>query len=161
MKQFTLRLLAFVLIIGGAVAVFWPVNFTRLFDANMQPLALSEVESYCVGFVGLTSSFKTDDKDVTACRTEYAVLGSVADVANAPRWFCTGLVSGGWDGTTEQCIDILDGNELWPLLNGGITAEWNDAHPRPSIPSQVIVDPGRSDNLRDDSTNRGNTIETP
>ena len=60
----------------------------------------------------------------------------------------------------DECIGLMDSQELWPLLEGGITWEWNPAHPRPSVPTQVLEDKVR-DNVRDSSENRGNIGEAP
>ena len=50
MKKFLTYTLAVMLVVGGAIAVNWPVNTWRLYDGNWQPLAMTEAESYCAGY---------------------------------------------------------------------------------------------------------------
>lgn len=142
------------LVVGGGLAAFWPSNHFRLYDANLQPLAMTEAEAYCVGEIGISSNFKTNDPDVKTCITE-SDKGTEPSIASTPRWFCEGLVTQ-WPGSVSDCIGILDGYDLWPLLEGGLTFEWSEAHPRPTNIQVIIEQPERAGER--DNSSRGSGI---
>lgn len=156
MRKFITGLAIFVLIVGGGITVFWPNNFWRLFDANMNPLALTQAEAYCTGLLGPDSRFKTHNPKVTECEVESGWDNTAPDVARSIAWFCEGIIDAKLPMSLGECIDVVDTNLLWPIQGGGLTATWNDAHPRPSVPDQVIIDPARSGERP--STNRGDSV---
>lgn len=145
MKKVGTYFLIFALVVGGGLAVFWPSNHFRIYDANLQPLAMTELEAVCTGEIGINSGFKPQDPDVKACREERVDdLTNEPNIARTEEWTCVGIIAGGWGGDMVQCLTILSSYDLWPLLEGGLTYEWNAAHPRPSSTESIIDNPTRS-----------------
>ncbi len=144
MKKLATWLAVLVIVIGGGLATFWPVDFFRVFDANQQPLVMTELESYCVAFVGMTSRFKTDDPEIARCMNALAERKDNLDpnIALAPNWMCDGVVASGFEGGHSLCLRILESNSLWMITTGGLTTEWNDAHPRPTAIAAGQLDSG-------------------
>lgn len=139
MKKLALWLGIVALVVGGGIAAFWPSNHFRLYDANLRPLAMTEAEAYCVGEIGATSQWKENDPDVIAC-VAASERETVPNITMTPAWFCSGVMITipGAFASVQECVDVVDGYELWPLLDGGITFEWNAAHPRPSNVQTII-----------------------
>lgn len=131
MKRYATYLAALLLVVGGGAAVFWPVNFWRLFDDNLQPLALTQAETYCAGLHGWQNGFALNDPDVTECEKTSGYDNTTPSVANAVMWGCQGIVAGGWPGQVSECSDIFERDQLWLVKGGGITWSWSDAWPRP------------------------------
>ncbi len=148
----TLAILA--LVIGGFLLAFSPNTHTRLYDANLRPLALTQAEAWCVGKVGIGSSFKENDPQVDECQAESA-LATEVDIARVPTWFCEGVVAGGWPYTADDCVGIIDGRSLWPLLHGGLTDQWNSGFPRPKAVGGGIVAPQRGADRGDSGRQEG------
>lgn len=142
MKRLLVGFIIVLLVVGGGLAVFWPINFWRLFDANMQPLALTEAEAFCVGLHGPETRWREHNPAVAQCITE-SDKGTVPNISQTPSWFCEGVRKAGLQISLLECISIVDSQQLWPLLEGGLTVEWNAAHPRPSVPEQVLETPSR------------------
>ncbi len=152
MKRLATWLAVVVIVIGGGIATFWPVDFFRLFDANQKPLVMTELESYCVAFVGMMSNFKTNDPEIARCMDALETRKDNIDhnVARAPTWMCDGVVAAGFTAGHNMCLNILESNSLWMITTGGLTTEWNDAHPRPTA---IIA--GQLDGKADRTKSRG------
>lgn len=149
MKKFLTWTAIVVLVIGGGILTFWPVDTWRLYDANQQPLVMTEAESYCAGVVGFANGFEERDPNVAACIKFQVASGekdnTVPDVGKAPMWMCDGVRAAGFAGGPWLCLDILEYNQLWMIVTGGLTTSWNDAHPRPTaIDSGNIQDAERA-----------------
>ena len=144
MKKLATWIAVFVIVMGGGLATFWPVDFFRLFDANQKPLVMTELESYCVAFVGMTSNFKTDNPEVGRCMGALVERKDNIDhnIALATTWMCDGVVAAGFEGGHRLCLNILESNSLWMITTGGLTTEWNDAHPRPTAIAAGQLDSG-------------------
>jgi hypothetical protein len=161
MKKILVWVALVLLVVGGAVAVVWPVEHWRLYDANQKPLALTERENYCAGLVGLETGFKEESDKALDCLETNTKDNTTPSIAKSTGWACDGILNGGWGGTHEFCLEIFEINEYWLLATGGLTFEWNDAHPRPkAIDEGVIVDDeptreNRSSGVVPDYTNTG------
>lgn len=144
MKKLAVWIAVLVISIGGGIATFWPSDFFRLFDANQQPLVMTELESYCVAFVGMTANFKADNPEVGRCMTALEDRKDNVDpnIALATTWMCDGVVAAGFEGGHRLCLGILESNSLWMITTGGLTTEWNDAHPRPTAIAAGQLDSG-------------------
>ena len=132
------------IVVAGGIATFYPVDFFRLFDANQKPLVMTELESYCVAFVGMTSNFKDNNPVVGRCMV--ALDGrkdnTEHNIALATNWMCDGVIAAGFQGGHGLCLRILESNSLWMITTGGLTQEWNDAHPRPTAIAAGQLDSG-------------------
>ena len=124
-----------ILVVGGGIATFWPVPTWRLYDANWQPLALTQAEAYCVGQVLAKNGYanKQDDSEVDACVTDSKLDNTLPDVGKAMKWGCDGIrsVDSSWSQT--ECLAAFDSYDMWLLLHGGYTWAWNDQNPRPNV----------------------------
>jgi hypothetical protein len=142
MKRLAALALSVLLVVGGGIAVFWPVNFWRLFDDNLRPLALTQAENYCAGLHGIQNRFAFNDPEVIACIASSTYDNESPSIADSVRWGCQGIVAGGWDdGTTNDCVSIFDRDQLWLVKDGGITYAWSDAYPRPVAVGDGIIAP--------------------
>jgi hypothetical protein len=159
MKRFLTFIAVVVLVVGGGIAAFRPNTHFRLYDANMRPLALTHAETYCTGYWGILNGFRDHDPDVIACQVDGKMDNLTPDVTLAVVRFCEGIRNAGWQGTVDDCINIVERDELWPLLDGGITMQWNSGHPRPTTDEGSIVVPNRGAG-RTGNGSRGN-IGTP
>lgn len=139
------------LIVGGGVAVFWPSNHFRMYDANLRPLAMTEQEAWCVGAKLSQPVTQSPQPGVAGCIAD-SDRDAEPNVAMVERWFCAG-VNASWGMPMSACLTALDSYGFWPLLEGGLTREWNDAWPRPSI-QEYTLDTGRRAGERD-TENRG------
>jgi hypothetical protein len=154
MKKILVRILAAVLVVGGLVAVLWPVDTWRLYDANWQPLAMTEAENYCAGKVLAENSFvnKKDDIIVDTC-VETSDRGNVASVGSSQAWFCQGIRS--VLPSFDDCLPVVQNYQIWGLQHGGYTLEWNDSNTYPQIVQYNITEAPRGDG-RDDGNRNDN-----
>jgi len=161
MKKLAAYVGALLLVVGGAVAAFWPINFWRLYDANLRPLALTHAENYCAGFHGFAAGFPEHDPAVTDCENSGPYDNVTPSVANSVQWACQGIVAGGWGGMVSDCELIFEQDQLWLVQGGGITRSWNDAWPRPRpiggsiVPMDDSRTGSRDGFSRDDTTRQG------
>jgi len=148
MKKFAAWFAVIVLVVGGGVATFWPIDFWRLFDANQRPLALTEAENWCAGNVGMANTrFKENDPAVLRCIEQSGRDNEHPSIANSVHWACLGIVQAGWDGIVLQCEDIFASNQMWMLLGGAFTNQWSDAYPRPvPLDEGVLEEPDTREN---------------
>ena len=149
MRKLLIRVGIIAFIVVGAMLVFWPTNFWRLYDANLRPLALTHAENYCVGFAGIQDGFQFDSAIVKTCMSETTLDDTEPSIANSIRWGCLGVVAGGWGGKAQDCEQIFEARQFWFVQGGGITDNWNDAHPRPQPIDEGVLDsdiPQRSEN---------------
>ena len=161
MKRVAAYAAALLVVVGGGVAVFWPLNFWRLFDANLRPLALTEAENYCTGFHGFQVGWAEHDKAVDECEREGTFDNATPSVANSVEWVCRGIVAGGWvGGTVSDCENIFERDQLWAIKGGGITWEWSDAWPRPVSIGGTLIPPSDSRTGERDGFSRGDTTSS-
>ncbi len=125
----------FILVVGGGIVTFWPVDTWRLYDANWQPLALTQAESYCAGKVLAENNYsnKANDKDVDVCVKESKFDNTVPNVGKALKWACEGIRSVDYSWTAADCIGTFDNYQFWLMQHGGYTWNWNDQNPRPNV----------------------------
>ena len=144
MKRFVTWLAMFAIVVGGGIATFWPVDFFRLYDANQQPLVMTELEAYCVAFVGIQRNWKEHEPEIPKCMVRLEGLKDDIehDIGPVPGYMCDGVIAGGFKGGVNLCIDILETNNLWMITTGGMTFQWNDAHPRPKAEALSDFDTG-------------------
>lgn len=121
------------LVVGGLIAILWPVENWRRYDANWRPLAMTEAEAWCSGNVSSTDSSVNQNPQpeaVAACIAQSDKDNTTPSIAHAVRWWCQGIVSKvPWN--VEDCVEVVESIQVWPLLHGGYTWEWNSANPRP------------------------------
>jgi hypothetical protein len=148
MKKFLTWAVIILIVVGGAIAVAWPVARWRLYDANLAPLAMTEAENYCSGFAGINNKFERNDPDVKKCEESTTRDNETPSIASSVKWACQGVIGGGWPGTLAACQSIFESNNLWLIKGGGLTFEWNDAHPRPKAIQEGVLEeePTRGEN---------------
>lgn len=133
MKRLLVKIAASLFVLGGAALVFWPINFWRLYDANWSPLALTYAEAYCTGYILGESGFTNKPSpDVAVCVENSDFDNETPSIGRAIHWGCEGLyVSVGFP--IPDCKKVFEDYEMWWLLDGGYTWEWDKAHPRPVV----------------------------
>jgi hypothetical protein len=142
---------AILLVVGGLVAVLWPVETWRMYDANWKPLAMTEAEAYCAGFVLGEGNFtnKENPEGMEVCYTSSKYDNTVPRIGVAVRRFCEGLFATvGYP--VGECENAVNGYDLWPLAVGGYTWEWNDSNPRPQIVQSDLGNAPRREGRNDD-----------
>ncbi len=155
MKRTLIKIGAVLFVIAGLVAVLWPVDNWRLYDANWKPLAMTEAEGYCAGYLLGDGGFNnTEDKEgMAACIAENEGLeNDTPSIGIVVKSFCNGLaVTAGLP--HNECMDITEGYDIWPLQYGGYTWEWNDTNARPEVVQSDISQAPRRDGRTDDIRN--------
>ena len=134
MKKLLGWTLVLALVVGGALAAFWPISGPaawRLYDENWRPLALTEAENWCAGSVGINDGFTEHNSTVLQCVEDTNLDNEFPSITNSIGWACQGIRDGGWGGSTVQCRKIFQNGELWLLVGGGMTSDWNDERSRP------------------------------
>lgn len=130
------------LVVGGAVAVMWPVETWRLYDENWQPLALTHAENHCAGeILGGNFENKTNDPRVDECVATSHLDNETPNVASSVGWFCEGIASATTSLGVADCVSQVESLDIWGLQHGGYTWEWNDANPRPVAAYEDIRSP--------------------
>lgn len=140
MRKFLLYFAGFALVVGGFIAVMWPVPNWRLYDANWRPLAMTQAESFCAGLLfGERMTNEQDHEWMVDCIANSS-YEHTPSVANSPAWGCQGLLStpygAGWP--LEDCLAAMEAAEVWWLLDGGYTMEWNSGNKRPEVAASNI-----------------------
>ena len=151
MKRIFIWIATILLVVGGFILAFWPVQTWRIYDAGWQPLALTHAESYCAGQVLAENGYtnQANDPRVDECVIESKKNNTTPNIGQAVRWVCDGMrkIDPGFG--LMNCMDILNNMNLWFLQHGGYTWSWNDAHPRPIVAYVNVRDAPRGE--RDDS----------
>lgn len=154
MKKILIKIGVIAFIIGGLVAVLWPVDTWRMYDANWQPLAMTESEAFCAGFLLGDSGFNNvqDEEGMQVCMERFDDKSDTPSVGIVISAFCDGLwVSAGFPKT--DCEDVTEGYEIWPLQHGGYTWEWNDTNSRPEVVQSNISQAPRREGRDEDNRN--------
>lgn len=157
MKRLLIRVLAGAFVIGGFVAVLWPVPTWRLYDANWQPLAMTQAEAWCAGWtMGNAQANKQDPAAMKDCMETHDELDNeIHGIATIIRQGCLGFgASSGFD--PNACEAIIESNGIWWLRDGGFTLAWNETNPRPQVIQVSIQNAprGERDNSEREYTGR-------
>ena len=157
MKRILGWVAVFILVVGGAIVTFWPVPTWRLYDANWQPLAMTQAESYCVGKVLAENSYNNtkDNPTVDRCVAESKMDNTVPHVEKAMQWGCEGIrsVDSSWSQT--DCLEAFENWDMWLLQHGGYTWAWNDQNPRPNVAYSNIREAPRGERNTNNRTTDG------
>jgi hypothetical protein len=137
MKRIAFTILIIVIVLGGGWLVFQDPGHIRQFDANLQPLAENYQEAYCNGEEFMSNNGARDVPQVIECVKNLTIR--TPNIMQAIPGFCQAIVYKGFPGSKQDCENIFEEKELWPLLYGGITDEWNSGHPRPAPPEGEIT----------------------
>ena len=126
MKKLLLLAGIITVLVVGAFAFVIPAPEPPLLDANRRPLAESPLQGYCSGVKMMNGVA------VEACYEDNAETQQTdRDLSQVIDAFCNGLIDSGWSGTYGQCREIMDDNQYWALLAGGITQAWSTRYPYP------------------------------
>lgn len=148
MRRRLLVIVGVLTIVLALAYVARPAGHVPPFDANLVRLAETELEGYCSGETFWRTQGNGDAGRAADCRAERT--GTIADDVNlhaVEAGFCRAVIAEGWEGDVPACLGILEGNQLWPTYDGGITRAWNRARPYPLTAIQV-PGPGASDSSR-------------
>lgn len=137
-KRRATKLGAYALMVGLAIAVFWPVDHWRLYDDLWRPLALTQAENYCSGRAVSEQGYAQDAKVDPACYEKAGMENETPSISNSVAWACQGINAGDPSFPVDDCVATVEAMDLWFLLDGGYTWEWSEARPRPS---EVVVEP--------------------
>ncbi len=160
MKKFLGWAAVFIIVVGGGILAFWPVDFWRLYDADWNALALTNAENYCAGAEGMANGFKRDDTRTKDCTKNSARDNETPSITSSSKWACEGVTSTGlFPGGVYDCMRVVEDNNLWLLEGGGITYRWNDQRPRPAPLDEGVLDKkprgNRSDDIAPSFSNTG------
>lgn len=138
-KRRVTKLGGYMLVLGLAVAVFWPVDHWRLYDDLWRPLALTQAENYCSGQAVANSGFDADSPIEEDCYEKTGMDNKTPSISNSIPWACQGINSvTGSSYTVDQCIAEVEAFDIWFLLKGGYTWQWSEARPRPE---EITIEP--------------------
>ena len=160
MRRFLIKVGAVLFAIAGLVAILWPVNNWRMYDANWAPLAMTDAESYCSGWVLGDTNFvnKENKQAIQDCLDRVEYDNTQPHIGASVQLACIGLFeTQAWP--VNDCVQLIEGYEVWFLQWGGYTWEWNDAHPRPQVYKTNIVEaPSREDRAEDGRNSTGRMV---
>lgn len=139
MKKFLTYFLAVALVVGGGIAVSWPVPTWRLYDGNWQALAMTEAESYCAGFhVALSGYSDKPNKETDDCVLTSSMDNTTPSVANSQFWACKGVNAADPAFPVADCVATVQSYEIWFLLHGGFSYVWNAGNKYPQVAAANI-----------------------
>ena len=131
-KRWTVHSVGAVVVIWALWYVFQPVAHIPLYDANLVRLAETELQGWCAGDTFWKSQGAGNAAEAADCRARNEVgYSTEVDLTRVQSTFCGAIVSGGWPGKKQECIDILNEQELWPTYDGALSNQWNRARPYP------------------------------
>ena len=118
------------------IAVGWismPLPPERRYDADLRPLAMSHQEAYCSGVAYWSTAGKGDRGKAKDCvKGDGSELDTERDLRQVIFWFCQGVADTGFEGSQKrECQDVLETSKLWPILEGVLSAAFNDRYPWP------------------------------
>ena len=118
-----------------------PTGHIPLYDANLVRLAESPLQGYCAGETLMkTQDYAGNGAMAEACRAKNgSAMSNKPNISRVERPFCQAVVANGFNGSVDDCLEILAQNQLWPTYDGGITNQWNRARPYPRSAIQVIA----------------------
>jgi hypothetical protein len=134
-------------ILVAGVLVWSPAGHIRPYDADLRPLAETELEGWCSGYVFMT--FKdgaAHPAESSQCRTNPTNTDRFSSDVNTDvvvDSFCDGIVTVGFGAGKATCVRIMEDRNLWPTLHGELTAAWSATYP---YPGGDIFKPAKSDN---------------
>ena len=133
-----LGLLALIAVIGGGWYLLHDVGHIPVYDAHLVRLAESPLEGYCAGTTFWTSQGQGDAESAARCRTT-ADYPAEKDLSKVVTWFCVGISTAGWQGTAQDCENIMYGQKMWPTYDGSISKSWSKSAPYPG--ELILVGP--------------------
>lgn len=124
-----LGFLGMLAIVGGMVFMLAPPGHIPPFDANRTRLVETIPEAQCAAQMFLESQGYgyANEEPMKECLDGESGEPAMPDV---PRTWCA-TIAPNFDMTTPECVEILEGRELWPTYKGGLTNRWNKRFPYP------------------------------
>lgn len=132
-----LAVLAVIALIGGAWYVVRDPGHVPLFDASLQRLAETEAEAHCAGVTFWTNRGQANPAEAEDCRTT-SDQSTEFDLTVVQPAFCRAVTDQGYEGGVDNCLNILEGQKLWPTYDGGLTGAWSDTAPYPGDRALVV-----------------------
>ncbi len=148
-RKWPLALAGVAMVVGLFVWNFTvPQPHVPLLDANRNRLAETYEEGYCSGIAFWRTRGQGNAQQAADCREANSMTEKI-DYEVVQLAFCSAVTEEGYQGGTENCITILQTEQLWPTYDGALTASWNDKFPYPgdtftSTPAGDGVDDGRT-----------------
>jgi hypothetical protein len=127
------KLLAFcgiLAVVGGLVLLVKPVGHIPLLDANRTVLAETERQGYCAGETFWRTQGMGNEGLFAECMDASSIINEL-DVNSVQPAFCRAVTIEGYAGGTENCMDIVRSQKLWPTMTGGLSDSWNRRFPYP------------------------------
>lgn len=141
-KSWAVGFLAVLALVGGGWFVSFDPGPVHRYDADLNRLAATELESICAATVYISSNGNGNKKDAASCREQFAHANpNVIAYDRVIPVFCTYVaprLSLSWN----VCVSIMEVNELWPARDGFIVSSWNDSNPWPGEVFQVRHEEG-------------------
>ena len=131
MKKILVGLGAAAIVVGAWFSFVRVPPPVPLLSASLEVLAETELQGYCTGEMLIKN--QAGKASAAACwEANKANWDDVHDVHSVIPAFCAGIVVNGWNGTEYDCKSIVDKNKLWPIVDGGMAHNWNEAYPYPT-----------------------------
>lgn len=146
MRKFLIYVAVLTLVVGGFIIVTLDVPNWRLYDSRWRPLAMTEAENYCAGWLfGSTLVNREDPSAMADCIERNHMDNETPNVARSVEWGCQGVLAGlaeqaqEWD--MAACLDAVEGAQVWFLMNGGYTVSWaqSGSNKRPVVAQTDIT----------------------
>lgn len=140
MRRVLWGIVIFVVLVGGAFAVFRDPGRIHLYSANGSILAETQAEAWCSGISFWDTDGRGDAPRAAQCRIDVAALdadgspplGTEVNRSKVQFWFCDGIKVAGFEGSTyADCQVPLTELKLWPTIAGQLEGFWTKTYPYP------------------------------
>lgn len=108
-------------------------GYIPYFDAARIELTDTAAEAECAAkiFVDTRMMGHEDYEEMRSCAAASKLSQDVDLSVVQPTWCQAFVALGVWNGTADECVDILRGDELWPTMRGTLTNQWVRQFPYP------------------------------
>ena len=130
-RNLTLATIALLIIVAGAVYVVVPPPYPGIFDADLNRLAETSEQGRCAGETFWATKGGGDPAAAKQCAKDRDDPTDI-DHEAVILAFCLGVKSAGWSGNVKaECVDFLEGQEMWPTIDGRLSRAFDENYPYP------------------------------
>lgn len=103
------------------------------FDAARIELVDTAAEAECAAqeFVNTRMAGHPDNEAMETCAAASKLSQDVDLSVVQPQWCQSFVAMGVWNGTPDECVDILRGQQMWPNMRGRLSDQWVRQFPYP------------------------------
>ena len=116
------------------------------FDAARIELVDTAAEAECAAqeFVNTRMAGHPDYETMRTCAAASVLSQDVDLNVVQPQWCQSFVALGVWNGTADECVDILRTQQLWPNMRGTLSDQWVRQFPYPGNLLDTAISTARS-----------------